>query len=275
MTQNLIEQLDILVARSEGSRTASARREALEEAIVLACAAMKRVVRDITAIAKGVMTTHGLADEGEVNFRDRVNALSDGSLSMFASRESLSEYLDATKPLIQKQLDVSEKKTTQFISAILTMYDDYIDQTITADHLVVWCNRLKSLFCRPPNGGLGEATPPLLPEGGGGNSATESRVREWITVIASVVSAASATAALFIAARQATALDKFASEERESKIGLYACLLIAGVTSQADTNGLLPAFVAPDGWSDSDEDALTDAEIEALVDKVPAGSTRS
>ncbi len=170
--QQLLDEIDEIVARAETTNDLQKRIKLLEKALFLACRYTKSLNRQIGTVIKNVLEW-GRFDESRATIPLRDIAQSDPQLEVFRHKEILLEFLSAGRGLLRNQMGISEKAIDELIGNIDQSYELFMDEKMSAEPLLENFRRLEDFFCRPPGGPGGPLTGPNPPSNAPGGVTLE------------------------------------------------------------------------------------------------------
>jgi hypothetical protein len=177
--QQLLDEIDEIVARAETTSDLQQRIKLLEKALFLACRYTKTLNRQIGTVIQNVLEW-GRFDESRATIPLRDIAQSDPQLEVFRHKDILKEFLSAGRGLLRNQMGISEKAIDELIGNIDRSYELFMDEKMSSQPLLENFRRLEDFFCRPPGGPGGPLAGPNPPSDAPGGVALKrmSKVAE-------------------------------------------------------------------------------------------------
>jgi hypothetical protein len=172
--QVLIDEIDLLVSSAQVAVDPEERVKHLQTALAKACKYLKGVNKRIPQVINEIMGEGGF-DPGAQALPLRDIVRKDPQLEMFRDKKHLRDFLDSSKDLLEEQMHTSPEKVKAMLAEVERTYNDFMDQKIALEPLVVQFEKLQRFFCRPPWGGPGGSLVGPEPEDDGPSGVTKSR----------------------------------------------------------------------------------------------------
>ena len=130
-----LTKIEKLIARADVAKTPNKREEYLEEALAEICAYVRELLKRMPNVIDRLLERGRFADD-QIGLPLGDIAATDEELEVFRTKETLLQFLAASKGLLKSQMRLTEKEIQAVFRQVELTYDVFITESLAKEPLL-------------------------------------------------------------------------------------------------------------------------------------------